>query len=159
MPLNDPVGETQSIGSSGFDLGDLDLHLAGLVVELTDRTRQSVREVGEEEGLSSAQLDVLRRLRQGPSPMRRLADQMNCDASNLTGLVDRLEARGLVERQAYPDDRRVKCVGLTLAGEELGQRIWLEVAGRCELNRLSTGRKELLAVALRDAMRAYGQNS
>ena len=132
--------------------GDIDLRLAGLVVELMDRTRQAVREVGEEEGLSIAQLDVLRRLRGGPSPMRRLAVQMNCEASNLTGLVDRLEARGLVERQPHPDDRRVKCVGLTDAGEQLGREVWSAVADRCELNRLSEPRKVVVAEALTEAM-------
>jgi DNA-binding MarR family transcriptional regulator len=139
-------------GGGGTPL-EIDLRLAGLVVELMDRTRQSVREVGEEEGLSVPQLDVLRRLRQGPSPMRRLAVQMNCEASNLTGLVDRLEARGLVERRPFPEDRRVKCVALTDAGEELGRQVWQEVAGRCELNRLSDSRKELVASALREALR------
>lgn len=81
---------------------------------------------------------------------------MNCEASNLTGLVDRLEARGLVERQPHPDDRRVKCVGLTAAGEQLGRDVWLEVAGRCELNRLSESRKRAVAAALWDAMRSDG---
>lgn len=133
--------------------GELDLRLAGLVVELMDRTRQAVREVGEAEGLSIPQLDVLRHLLAGASPMRRLALQMNCEASNLTGLVDRLEARGLVERQPHPDDRRVKCVGLTEAGEHLGRGVWLEIAGRCELNRLSEQRRAVVSAALRDAMR------
>jgi DNA-binding MarR family transcriptional regulator len=65
-----------------------------------DRTKQDVRDVADEVGLSVAQLDVLRRLRHhGPTPMRRLAEQMNCEASNLTGLVDRLEIRDLVERR------------------------------------------------------------
>lgn len=140
--------------ASGEGLTDTDLRLAGLVVELMDRTRQSVREVGEGEGLSIAQLDVLRRLRQGPSPMGPLAVQMNCEPSNLTGLVDRLEARGLVERQPHPEDRRVKCVGLTEAGEKLGDYVWLAVAGRCELNGLSESRKQTVVAALRDALRA-----
>ena len=71
----------------------VDLDLAVLAVRLMDRTKQDIREVADEEGLSIAQLDVLRRLRHhGPTPMRRLAEQMNCEASNLTGLVDRLES-------------------------------------------------------------------
>jgi len=144
------AGSGDQPGTAG---GATDLRLAGLVVELMDRTRQTVREVGEEEGLSIPQLDVLRRLRHGPSPMRRLAIQMNCEASNLTGLVDRLEARGLVERRPHPEDRRVRCVALTEAGETLGNQVWLAVAGRCELNQLSDSRKQMVAAALRDAMR------
>ena len=148
-----PGARGTGAGTPDVDTPEVDLRLAGLVVELMDRTRQTVREVGEEEGLSIPQLDVLRRLRRGPSPMRRLAVQMNCEASNLTGLVDRLEARGLVERLPYPEDRRVKCVALTREGEELGREMWLAVAGRCELNRLSDSRKQTVAAALRDAMR------
>jgi DNA-binding MarR family transcriptional regulator len=118
-----------------------------------DRTKQHVREVAEEEGLSVAQVDVLRRLRQGPSPMRRLAVQMNCEASNLTGLVDRLEARGLVERQPYPEDRRVKCVALTDSGARLSMQLWSEVADRCPLNHLPDASKEQLASLLREGLR------
>jgi DNA-binding MarR family transcriptional regulator len=55
--------------------------------------------------------------------MKELAGEMWCDASNMTGLIDRLEARGLVERQPSAADRRVKCVVLTAAGKRLRRRI------------------------------------
>ena len=54
-----------------------------------------------------------------PLPMNELAAILACDNSNVTGLVDRLEARGLVVRQANPADRRVKRVVLTAAGTDL----------------------------------------
>src|SRR2546422_3876238 len=41
-----------------------------------------------------------------PVPMNTLADTLGCDASNVTGLVDRLEARSLLERRADPDHPR-----------------------------------------------------
>ena len=41
-----------------------------------------------------------------PVPMGELAVALHCDASTVTGLVDRLESRGLVERKASPRDRR-----------------------------------------------------
>jgi len=50
--------------------------------------------------------------------MRRLADTLFCDASNVTGIVDRLEARGLIERREDPGDRRVKLIALTDAGAD-----------------------------------------
>ncbi len=53
-----------------------------------------------------------------PQPMGVLAQTFSCDASNVTWLVDRLEERGLVERQTHPTDRRVKIVALTPAGEK-----------------------------------------
>ena len=54
-----------------------------------------------------------------PKPMGELAQHMHCDSSNITGIVDRLEERGLVERRAAERDRRVKLVALTAEGEAL----------------------------------------
>ncbi len=54
-----------------------------------------------------------------PIPMGRLAETLACDASNVTGLVDRLEMRKLVERRPSPHDRRVKVLALTPAGVRL----------------------------------------
>src|SRR5262245_32532676 len=50
-------------------------------------------------------------------PMRSLAEAWECDPSNATWIVDRLEALGLAERQASPEDRRVKLVRLTAKGQ------------------------------------------
>ena len=52
-----------------------------------------------------------------PLPMSALADALHCDNSNITGIVDRLEAAGLAERRAAERDRRVKAVVLTPHGE------------------------------------------
>jgi len=54
-----------------------------------------------------------------PRAMGELAQHMHCDNSNITGLVDRLTERGLVERRAAEGDRRIKLVALTQAGREL----------------------------------------
>ena len=48
-----------------------------------------------------------------------LAALLHCDKTNITGLVDRLQRRGLLTRQPDPDDRRVTRVHLTPEGEEL----------------------------------------
>jgi DNA-binding MarR family transcriptional regulator len=48
--------------------------------------------------------------------MRSLADTWQCDPSNATWIVDRLEKLGLAERRAMPQDRRVKLVALTPKG-------------------------------------------
>ena len=48
--------------------------------------------------------------------MRQIAQTLSCEPSNITGIVDRLELRGLVARQADPDDRRIKRVAATEAG-------------------------------------------
>jgi DNA-binding MarR family transcriptional regulator len=68
--------------------------------------------------LHPAQAGALLQL-ETPLPMSELARTLACDSSNVTGLVDRLEARGLVTRIPSPDDRRVKHVVLTSAGKRL----------------------------------------
>jgi DNA-binding MarR family transcriptional regulator len=59
----------------------------------------------------------------GSITMKALASVMWCDASNVTGLVDRLESRGLVERSPSDQDRRSKCVALTAAGKRLRRKL------------------------------------
>src|SRR6266700_3935790 len=75
---------------------------------------------GADFDLSPIQCHVLHLIEPGrPLPMSRLADTLSCDASNVTGLVDRLESRGLVRRRSSPQDRRVKVLQLTPAGARL----------------------------------------
>ena len=67
------------------------------------------------------------RLLDEPRPMGEMAEAMHCDNSNITGIVDRLEERGFVERRAAEHDRRVKLIALTRDGvrlrEELNKRM------------------------------------
>ena len=130
-----------------------DVHLAGLALRFMDQIKVAIREVGDEVGLSLAQLDVLRQLyAHGPTPMRRLAEIMYCEASNLTGLVDKLEARGLVERQADPADRRVRLLALTEEGTHVSQQMWVAMASRCPFMKLSPEQRALLEVLLRETV-------
>ncbi len=74
--------------------------------------------------LSLPQARALQVLEPGnPVPMRDLAANLRCDASNITGIVDRLEARGLVERRSAPSDRRVKALVVTAKGAVLRARL------------------------------------
>jgi MarR family transcriptional regulator, organic hydroperoxide resistance regulator len=67
--------------------------------------------------LSPAQCHVLHLIEPGQAvPMGHLADRLACDASNVTGLVDRLESRGLIRRRPSDRDRRIKVLQLTPAG-------------------------------------------
>jgi DNA-binding MarR family transcriptional regulator len=59
----------------------------------------------------------------GSITMKELAAVMWCDASNVTGVVDRLEQRGFVERRPSEHDRRMKCVALTAAGKRLRRKL------------------------------------
>jgi MarR family transcriptional regulator, organic hydroperoxide resistance regulator len=56
--------------------------------------------------------------------MNALADRLFCDASNVTGIADRLENRGLIERRAAEGDRRVKALVLTAEGVALRNRAY-----------------------------------
>ena len=70
--------------------------------------------------LSPPQMWALRHLEPGvPLPMSALAGLLHCDNSNVTGIVDRLESRGLVERRPADHDRRVKHLVVTEAGAEV----------------------------------------
>ncbi|MER5452071.1 MarR family transcriptional regulator [Streptomyces sp. NPDC002766] len=71
------------------------------------------------ENLTASQGKTLNVLRRGPASMSTLATTLTCDASNMTGIVDRLEKRGLVRREPSPSDRRVKNVLLTEEGEQV----------------------------------------
>jgi DNA-binding MarR family transcriptional regulator len=55
--------------------------------------------------------------------MSVLADALICDASNVTGIVDKLESRGLIVRQSAENDRRIKMLAITPKGRELRQRL------------------------------------
>src|SRR2546423_13963637 len=92
-----------------------------------------------ESDLSPAQCHVLHLIEPGrPLPMSRLADTLSCDASNVTGLIDRLESRGLVRREASRQDRRVKVLQLTPTGSRLRAQLLKRVAGRSlPMSRLS----------------------
>ena len=76
--------------------------------------------------LHPAQAGALLQL-DSPLPMTELAALLACDNSNVTGLIDRLEARGLVTRQPSSQDRRVKHVVLTAAGRRLRERMLARV--------------------------------
>jgi DNA-binding MarR family transcriptional regulator len=58
-----------------------------------------------------------------------LATLLHCDKTNVTGLVDRLERRGLLTRRPDPQDRRKSRVHLTPAGEDLAGRFQDAVGG------------------------------
>jgi DNA-binding MarR family transcriptional regulator len=74
-------------------------------------------------GLSVSQSYVLRRLFfGGPHSMGQLAAHLDVRLSTMTGIVDQLEAMGLVERVNHPEDRRSRHVRVTPKGRELYQR-------------------------------------
>jgi DNA-binding MarR family transcriptional regulator len=59
-----------------------------------------------------------------PMAMSELADALVCDASNVTGIVDKLESRGLIARQGSEHDRRIKMLVVTDSGRALRLRLF-----------------------------------
>ncbi len=71
-------------------------------------------------GVSMSHLHVMTMLeRHGEMTMSSLAEMLDVSLSNATGLIDRMEERGFVERCRVPDDRRVVLVRITEAGSQL----------------------------------------
>jgi DNA-binding MarR family transcriptional regulator len=92
--------------------------------ELMHLSKQRFMAIASEFELSPPQVMALRHLDPAePKPMSELAAALHCDNSNVTGIVDRLEDRGLVERRAADHDRRVKMLMITDRGAEVRARL------------------------------------
>jgi MarR family 2-MHQ and catechol resistance regulon transcriptional repressor len=95
-----------------------------LVIADIGRTAGTLRCAGSQRlvelGISMTHFHVLTLLRHHDAmPMGRLAEILDASLSNATGIIDRMEERGLVERTRVPDDRRVVLVRLTAGGIDL----------------------------------------
>jgi DNA-binding MarR family transcriptional regulator len=127
-----------------IDLGTL-LHTAHMA-------EAEVESALNEGGLTLAKLAALKVLSEaGESlPLTQLAERLSCVKSNITQLVDRLEADGLVQRQPAANDRRTRLAELTAAGRKAcqeGMRRQRE-AERRVLGRLTVAEARQLAELL-----------
>ncbi len=97
-------------------MNDLAFRVIGAAHEVEGRLEGALGSIG----LSLAKLNVLKALADAgePLPLSHLADRCCCVRSNITQLVDRLEAERLVERLPDPGDRRSVRAALTAAGRE-----------------------------------------
>ncbi|GGW52775.1 MULTISPECIES: MarR family winged helix-turn-helix transcriptional regulator [Streptomyces] len=97
----------------------LTLEVVELIGEVVARFYQDYEEAAAGHSLTGAQARLLSLLSLEPLAMRKLAVKLKCEPSNVTGIVDRLEARGLVERRPDPADRRVKLAAATDEGRRI----------------------------------------
>lgn len=105
-----------------------------------------------EHDMSVAQACVLGRV-STPRGMRELADELGCDASNITQIVTRLEARNLVERHANPADRRSRQLTRTPSGDALNAAFEKSFEfARSASSNLTADEQTQLAVLLRKAL-------
>src|SRR5579863_6601140 len=104
-----------------FDLHD---NLLWQVLEVSFRAKKGLIMIAEDYDLTFVQVYTLCSILPGKSlSMNEIANMLNCDASNVTGIIDRLFSREYIVRQEKPGDRRVKMVSLTPKGEKLRQQI------------------------------------
>lgn len=113
-----------------------------LLFSYVERLRAHFESVAHAHDLTPVQAKVILFLAD-PSPMRSLSDTLCCDPSNVTGVVDRLEERGMLTRAESPADRRVKLLQLTPAGRRLRDSFELglfrDVPGMKGLSRSQVG--------------------
>jgi MarR family transcriptional regulator, organic hydroperoxide resistance regulator len=126
-----------------------------LLRDLLFAERRRFFQAASELDLHPAQAGALLQLdEQSGLPMHELATRLACDNSNITGIVDRLEARGLVARRPSEHDRRVKYIVPTPLGLELRAAMHARIAqvpGAIE--RLSVSDQRLLRDVLARAAR------
>ena len=146
---NEPLPRTGSLEEIVADIG---------------RTIGSLKCAGSQRlvqmGISMTHFHVLTLLRHHDAmPMGRLAEILNASMSSTTGIIDRMEERGLIERTRVPDDRRVVLVSLTATGSELVDQAELvrsEVLTGA-MRRLTAPSVARLATALDDLRTAIGE--
>ncbi|MER7187606.1 MarR family transcriptional regulator, partial [Streptomyces hyaluromycini] len=107
------MSSTQSTPAQTRRPDALTLEVVELIGDVVARFYADYEEAAGEHTLTGAQARLLSLLSLEPLPMRKLAQKLKCEPSNVTGIVDRLEARGLVERRPDPTDRRVKLAAAT----------------------------------------------
>ena len=112
---------TIDTGSAGPTHAETSTQLVDSVVDELHAMIGSLRCAGTgrmvKAGISMTHLHILWVLEHhGELPMSHLADLLDVSVSNATGLIDRMEERGLVERFRVPDDRRVVVVRASAEG-------------------------------------------
>ncbi|WP_405847628.1 MarR family transcriptional regulator [Streptomyces niveus] len=133
----------------------LTLEVVELIGTVVARYYEEYDRAAAEHSLTGAQARVLGLLSIQPMPMRRIAQKLKCEPSNVTGIVDRLESRGLVERRPDPADRRVKLAAPTEQGRSTARQLrdGLNFA-REPLADLSAAERTVLRDLLRRMLRA-----
>jgi DNA-binding MarR family transcriptional regulator len=112
--------------------------ISWMLMQLMFQSKHRLNHISEMHDITTMQSAALRLLsKDEPKPMRYLSDYFMCDASTVTGLVDRLEAHDLITRSQHATDRRVKLIGLSEKGVTVKEAI-LEETLKAETERLDT---------------------
>ena len=146
-------------GASDSDHLRLEGEVVGLWFEMQARLEAHFTELAAQYKLSAVQAKVLLVLQpEAAMTMRSIAGALEYDASNLTGVVDRLEEMGAVRRQPHPSDRRAKGVVLTAEGQRMRRAFWERLTSNTgPLGRLRDGELVSLRRLLGSALRRPAQ--
>lgn len=94
------------------------------IVYLYTESRRLTKEVASRHGLTGPQLTVVKMLETlGDLSLSRLSEKIRAQNSTVTGIVDRMEADGLVERSRGADDRRVYKIRLSARGQKIARAV------------------------------------
>jgi DNA-binding MarR family transcriptional regulator len=133
------------MGENHAEVTEFLVTMAAFAAQLHSEYEQAATRAG-----ITPQQAVVLTLLSAPMTMRSLAKRKHCDPSNITGIVDRLEEKGLVERSGDPSDRRVKRVGLTRSGRDAIARFHNELLRVSSLATLQPEARQRLLAALPD---------
>jgi MarR family transcriptional regulator, organic hydroperoxide resistance regulator len=151
-----PVAKATKAAEPRLEHLRLEGEVVGLWFEMQARLEAHFTELAAQYKLTAVQAKVLLTLQPDDAmTMRTLAGRLQYDASNLTGVVDRLEELGAVRRQPHPHDRRAKGVLLTESGQRTRRAFWERLTNRSgPLGRLNSGELSSLSSLLGSALRA-----
>jgi DNA-binding MarR family transcriptional regulator len=114
------------------------------IMLLVTTCKQHMNHIAKDNGLTSIQLFALRAISEGNNATGKIAHILHCDASNVTGIIDRLTLLNLVTRKEDSNDRRVKTLQLTKQGEAVMQDALKSLPNKLGCDRLSPQEAESL---------------
>jgi DNA-binding MarR family transcriptional regulator len=159
----DEILEQWSQERPGMDLWPVSV--LGRIVRLSHILEREYKKLFAEHGLEPFEFDVLTTLRRSGEPYELTASALFkaslVTSGAITNRIDRMEAKGLVERVRYPDDRRSISVRLTSQGYAVLEEIFVPYAERGEhmLAILDPQTREQLASSLRLLLESLGDTS
>jgi len=109
-------------------MGEDTNNLSWLLLRVSLRAKKGLIKLAEAYDLTAMQAFAVCLLNpKSPMPMHSISEMLVCDASNVTGIVDRLLAGKYIERKESDTDRRVNTISLTKKGRELRSKFFQKI--------------------------------
>jgi DNA-binding MarR family transcriptional regulator len=118
------------------------------LVALIGKTKVSMVALAEDMQLTPIQMFTLYAILNGEVTMGKVAGALHCDASNVTGIVDRLVAQDMVIRHECESDRRAKTLQLTKKGQKTIHSVLDKLPAYLGCDKLSQAERATLHVAI-----------